>query len=190
MWSWRPGTLGTRRAWPPPARNWQERSCGRAASATASRSRNTRYAFAASCSSRTPTARSSLCYALLRLAQAQAMAGHALAAWRTVLEGEELCRALTDRPGRSPEQNAFLLRQLAQALSLCGRRRLSPGRPGGGTGPAGRSHLPEPGGSGPAPGPGPGQPERGPHPAHQGSGPHRPSRRGRRGTNAQRSMTP
>ncbi|WSQ09603.1 serine protease [Streptomyces sp. NBC_01231] len=62
-----------------------------------------------------------LCYALLRLAQAQAMAGHALAAWRTVLEAEELSRALTDRPGRSPEQNAFLLRQLAQALSLCGR---------------------------------------------------------------------
>ncbi|MFI7236081.1 tetratricopeptide repeat protein [Streptomyces cyaneofuscatus] len=62
-----------------------------------------------------------LCYDLLRLAEAQAMAGHTAAAWRTVRAAEKPCWELTDRPGRSPTQNALLLQRLAHAVSLCGR---------------------------------------------------------------------
>ncbi|MDX6312026.1 MAG: hypothetical protein QOF44_1490, partial [Streptomyces sp.] len=62
-----------------------------------------------------------LSYALLRLAEGQAMAGHESAAWRTALQAEAACQALADRPGRPPDQTALLLQRLARALSLCGR---------------------------------------------------------------------
>jgi hypothetical protein len=61
------------------------------------------------------------CYALLRLAEAQAMTGRHEAAWRTAVEAEKACRARVDRPGLSPVQTASLLGGLARALSLCGR---------------------------------------------------------------------
>ncbi|MFI9760916.1 trypsin-like peptidase domain-containing protein [Streptomyces sp. NPDC051963] len=61
------------------------------------------------------------CHALLRLADAQAMAGRAGAAWRTALEGEEACGPLIARPGEPPETTAWLLYRLGGTLSLAGR---------------------------------------------------------------------
>lgn len=62
-----------------------------------------------------------LCLALLRLADARAMAGDEAAAWRTALQAEEACQALTGRPGERPARIAWLLGRLAGTLSLCGR---------------------------------------------------------------------
>lgn len=62
-----------------------------------------------------------LCHALLRLADARAMAGYADSAWRTAREAEEVCLALATRPGEPPEEVAVLLARLAGTLSLCGR---------------------------------------------------------------------
>ncbi|MDV9168559.1 tetratricopeptide repeat protein [Streptomyces sp. W16] len=63
-----------------------------------------------------------LYFALLRLAEGQAMTGHDSAAWHTALQAEKACRALTDRPGLPPARIAHLLQRLARALSLCGRQ--------------------------------------------------------------------
>ncbi len=62
-----------------------------------------------------------LYFALLRLAEGRTMAGRPVAAWRTVLEAEESCRALVDRPDLPQNQVAQFLRKLARAMSLCGR---------------------------------------------------------------------
>ncbi|MFJ9816362.1 trypsin-like peptidase domain-containing protein [Streptomyces sp. NPDC101151] len=62
-----------------------------------------------------------LCHALLRLADARAMAGQRAAAWRTALEAEEACVTLAARPGERPNWTAWLLFRLGGTLSLCGR---------------------------------------------------------------------
>jgi tetratricopeptide (TPR) repeat protein len=61
------------------------------------------------------------CFALLRLAEGQAMTGNSTA-WNTALRAEKACRKQADRPGLPPAQTADLLERLARALSLCGRR--------------------------------------------------------------------
>jgi hypothetical protein len=62
-----------------------------------------------------------LCYALLRLAEARAMAGQQEAAWRVAREAERVCEALAARPGGTPEQTAWLLYRLGGTLGLAGR---------------------------------------------------------------------
>ncbi|MFI9386065.1 trypsin-like peptidase domain-containing protein [Kutzneria sp. NPDC052558] len=59
-----------------------------------------------------------LCFALLRLAEAQALAGMTRTAWRTAVEAERVSREIAEG---SPEETANVLRRLARALSLCGR---------------------------------------------------------------------
>ncbi|MFF9626614.1 hypothetical protein [Streptomyces griseosporeus] len=61
------------------------------------------------------------CFALFRLAESRAAAGHRSTAWRTALTAEKACRALTDRPGLPPLQRSVLLQGLARALHRCGR---------------------------------------------------------------------
>ncbi|MDO0935135.1 tetratricopeptide repeat protein [Streptomyces sp. DG2A-72] len=61
------------------------------------------------------------CHALLRLADARAMAGQPGAAWRAALEAEEACGPLTARPGEPRDQTAWLLYRLGGTLSLAGR---------------------------------------------------------------------
>ncbi|GGJ26134.1 tetratricopeptide repeat protein [Streptomyces brasiliensis] len=62
-----------------------------------------------------------LCHALLRLADARAMAGQPAAAWRAALEAERACETLTARPGGPPDRTAWLLYRLGGTLSLAGR---------------------------------------------------------------------
>ena len=62
-----------------------------------------------------------LYFALLRLAEGRTMAARPAAAWRTVLEAEEACRTLVERPDLTQVQVALFLRTLARAMSLCGR---------------------------------------------------------------------
>ncbi|MCK1820964.1 tetratricopeptide repeat protein, partial [Streptomyces sp. XM83C] len=65
----------------------------------------------------------SLCFALLRLAEALEMAGRRPAAWRTARRAEEACRALLAGPGVPPERAALLSHALARVLSLTGQGR-------------------------------------------------------------------
>ncbi|MEU1405138.1 hypothetical protein ABZ471_22745 [Streptomyces sp. NPDC005728] len=62
-----------------------------------------------------------LCHALLRLADARAMAGETAAARRTALEAEEACARLTAGPAEGSNRTAWLLYRLGGTLSLCGR---------------------------------------------------------------------
>lgn len=62
-----------------------------------------------------------LCLGLLRLAYGQAMVGNDATSWRTALQAQEVCRALTVRPGEPSAASAWLLHRLAETLSLCGR---------------------------------------------------------------------
>ncbi|WIV55800.1 AAA family ATPase [Amycolatopsis nalaikhensis] len=61
----------------------------------------------------------SLCFALLRLAEARTMAGAPDEAWRTAVEAEELCLAVA--ANATSLTKGRVLRRLARALSLCGR---------------------------------------------------------------------
>jgi tetratricopeptide (TPR) repeat protein len=59
-----------------------------------------------------------LCFALLRLAEAQALAGMVRTAWHTAVEAERVSQEIAEG---SPEETANVQRRLARALSLCGR---------------------------------------------------------------------
>ncbi|QNE73913.1 hypothetical protein F0344_04230 [Streptomyces finlayi] len=62
-----------------------------------------------------------LCHALLRLADAQAMADRPTIAWSAALEAERACQTLATRPGEPPDDTAWLLYRLGGTLSLAGR---------------------------------------------------------------------